>query len=79
MDLGLKDKIAVITGGSRGIGKGIALGFAKEGCHIAICARNKVQLEKSVEEIKQNKVNVLGFSGDIKKDKDVDQFAEKVL
>ena len=79
MDLGLKDKVAVITGGSRGIGKAIALGFAKEGCHIAICARNKAQLEKSVEEIKKNKVTVLGFSGDITKDNDVDRFTENVL
>jgi len=79
MDLGLKDKVAVVTGGSRGIGKGIALGLASEGCRIAICARNKSDLTKSVEEIEKKGVEVLGFEGDITKENDVNQFSETVL
>ena len=79
MDLGLMDKVAVVTGGSRGIGKGIALGLASEGCRIAICARNKGELENSVEEIKKSGVEVLGFSGDITKEDDVNRFSEEVL
>ena len=39
MDLGLKDKVAVITGGSVGIGLAVAHGLAAEGVHVAICAR----------------------------------------
>ena len=38
MDLGLKDKVAVITGGSTGIGLACAHGLAAEGVHIALCA-----------------------------------------
>ena len=79
MDLGLIDKVAVVTGGSRGIGKGIALGLASEGCRIAICARNRGELENSVEEIKKNGIEVLGFSGDITKEDDVNRFSEEVL
>ena len=79
MDLGLKDKIAVVTGGSRGIGKGIAMGLASEGCRLAICARNENGLADSVEEIKKSGVEVFGFAGDITKETDVDRFSEAVL
>ena len=45
MDLQLTGKTALVTGGSEGIGKGIALGLAKEGVDVAICARRKEPLE----------------------------------
>ena len=45
MDLKLKGKTALVTGGSEGIGKGIALALAKEGVDVAICARRKEPLE----------------------------------
>ena len=51
MDLKLKGKTALITGGSEGIGKGIALALAKEGVDIAICARRKEPLEAAAGEI----------------------------
>ena len=79
MDLGLKNKVAVVTGGSRGIGRGIALGLASEGCRLAICARNENGLADSVEEIKKSGVEVFGFAGDITKETDVDRFSEAVL
>jgi 3-oxoacyl-[acyl-carrier protein] reductase len=45
MDLGLSGKGVLITGGSRGIGRAIALTFAAEGAHVAFCARGRESLE----------------------------------
>jgi len=42
MNLELEDRNCVILGGSRGIGRSIAIGFAKEGANVAICARGEV-------------------------------------
>ena len=53
MDLRLTDKTALVTGGSQGIGKGIALGLAQEGCDVAICARRPALLEATAEEIRR--------------------------
>ena len=51
MDLKLKGKTALVTGGSEGIGKGIARLLAKEGVDVAICARRKEPLEATAKEI----------------------------
>src|SRR5215472_17144214 len=51
MDLGLHDKHAIVTGGSRGIGKAIARKLAREGADVAIVARNKADLEATAREL----------------------------
>jgi NAD(P)-dependent dehydrogenase (short-subunit alcohol dehydrogenase family) len=51
MDLHLKDKVAVITGGSKGIGLGIARAFAREGCHVVITARTAAEVEAAAASI----------------------------
>jgi 3-oxoacyl-[acyl-carrier protein] reductase len=51
MDLGLRGKVALVGGASRGIGRAVALGLAQEGCRVAICARGRGQLEATADEI----------------------------
>lgn len=51
MDLNLTDKVAIVTGGSRGIGKAAALELAKEGVDVVICARNQAPLEAVANDV----------------------------
>jgi len=51
MDLGLSDKVALIAGGSEGIGKAVAMALAEEGVHVSICARGRDKLETVAEQI----------------------------
>lgn len=53
MELGLKGKIAIVTGGSEGIGKAAALVFAREGARVAICARRADVLEAAADEMRR--------------------------
>jgi 3-oxoacyl-[acyl-carrier protein] reductase len=52
MDLGLQGKAALVGGASRGIGKAVAMGLAREGCRVAICGRNRDTLEAAADEIR---------------------------
>jgi NAD(P)-dependent dehydrogenase (short-subunit alcohol dehydrogenase family) len=53
MQLGLKDKVVLVTGGSKGIGLACALGFAAEGARVAICSRSRDNVDKAAAEIKE--------------------------
>ncbi len=52
MDLGLRGKIVLVTGSSKGIGRSIALAFAREGCQVAINGRHTRELEQAASEIR---------------------------
>jgi NAD(P)-dependent dehydrogenase (short-subunit alcohol dehydrogenase family) len=66
MDLGLKDKVAVVTGGSKGIGFAAARVLAQEGVHLVLCAREAgLLLEKATELQNQYSVAVLGLPTDV--------------
>jgi 3-oxoacyl-[acyl-carrier protein] reductase len=78
MDLKLTGKTALVTGGSEGIGKAIAMTLAKEGVNVAICARRLEPLEKTAEEIRNaTGVTVVAITADLTKDEDAKNFVEK--
>lgn len=81
MDLGIRGKVAVITGASEGIGKAIAAKIALEGAKVAICGRRRIEIDRAADEIRENaKTNdVISFSGDMSDKNDVRAFMEQAI
>lgn len=80
MDLGLKGKVAIITGGTKGIGLCIAEGLAGEGAQLSICARNEVTLTNVRNEIeKRYGVAVLPVRADVSKLEDLKLLVKKTV
>ena len=79
MDLGLKGKIAVITGGSDGIGRATAILLAREGAKVAICARGEEKLNATAAEIKKFGGEVLAVSADMFKSEDIVRLFDTVI
>ena len=67
MDLGIKGKVALVTGGNKGIGKSAALELAREGCNIAITGRNEADLAAAEKELKSCGVEALAIAADMEK------------
>ncbi len=79
MDLELKGKRAVITGGSVGIGLAVARALASEGVEIVLVARDKARVEREASEItKAFGVRSLGISADVSKKEDIDSAAARI-
>ena len=72
MDTGLKDRAALVGGASRGIGRAIALGLAREGATVALCARNQDTLDKARDEIRnETGATVLSLICDMSRPEDI--------
>lgn len=68
MDLGLSAKRAIVTGGTRGIGRAIVEQLVTEGCHVAFCARNEKQVTEATTALSNNSVSVIGGAVDVTDD-----------
>lgn len=80
MDLKIKDKIAVVTAASMGLGKAAAEALAAEGVHLAICSRDQKRIEETAQYLKSTyKVDVLAAVCDVADKKSIDSFKEKVI
>jgi len=79
MELGLKSKIAAITGGSDGIGYATALRLAQEGVRVTICGRRADALRKAAEDIAKLGGDVLDVAADVTKPGDVERFIEATV
>jgi NAD(P)-dependent dehydrogenase (short-subunit alcohol dehydrogenase family) len=76
MDLGLRGKVAAVTGGSVGIGLAVAEGLAAEGVHLALCARAAERLEQVAAGLRERfGVRVLAFAADVSRAEDCHNFA----
>src|SRR5207249_7733430 len=72
LDLGLTGKVAIVTGGSAGLGRAAALRLAREGARVSICARRKEVLERTAGEIRQAGGDVLAIPADVTRAEDVE-------
>ncbi|MCL4370566.1 MAG: glucose 1-dehydrogenase [Chloroflexi bacterium] len=79
MDLGLKGKVAIVTGSSRGIGRSIALGLAEEGCRVVLTARHEEALLKVAEEARARGGEPLVVAADLTRAEGVEQVVRRTV
>lgn len=75
----LLERVAIITGGGRGIGRGIALAFAREGAKVVICSRTRAEVEKVAAEVEWWGGEVLPVVADVTDEKSVSSLVGKTL
>ena len=75
MNLGIEGRVAIVAASSRGLGKAVALGLAREGARLAICARTESELNLTAEEIRRESgTEVLARAVDVTKPEEVSAF-----
>lgn len=79
MDLKIKGKYALVTGGTHGIGRSIALALADEGCNVCVCSRNAERVEKTEEELKSKKIDYLSIQADVTLEADIKKVMRQII
>jgi len=80
MDLGIKDRVAIVAASSKGLGKATALGLAIEGAKLTICSREKETLERTAQEISsQTGTDVLALSCDVSKTSEIKNVVKETV
>jgi NAD(P)-dependent dehydrogenase (short-subunit alcohol dehydrogenase family) len=75
----LEDKVTLITGASQGLGKALALAFAKEGARVVVNARSEESIRPVAEEIEGTGAEVLAVAADVSKSADVERMIDETV
>ena len=79
MNFQLQSKVALVTGGGRGIGRAVALKFADEGANVVLCGRNEENLTRTVSELEGKGVKAWGLKADVSQMDHIEQFVASAL
>ena len=77
MDLGIEGRVALVTGGSRGLGRQAALTLGREGCRVSICGRGAEDLDQALAEMKGLGYDVRGTQADVATAEGAEKFFEE--
>ncbi|MBD2865190.1 SDR family NAD(P)-dependent oxidoreductase [Paenibacillus oceani] len=75
----LSGKVAIVTGGSHGIGQAVAIRFAREGAKVALCGRGKAALDETVALIREAGGEAIAYETDVSNKAQVDRFVDGVI
>lgn len=80
MDMGIKDRVAIVAASSKGLGKAVALGLAREGVKLTICARGEEELHKTAREIEsETSTEVLAVPCDVSKAEEIKKVVSETV
>jgi 3-oxoacyl-[acyl-carrier protein] reductase len=79
VDLGLRGRVAIVGGASKGIGRGTAVMLAAEGCRVALAARGEAALNDAVDQIRASGADAIGVACDMSQDRDIKKLVTETV
>ena len=79
MELGLAGKAVLVPASSRGLGRAVALGFAREGARVALCGRDSSAIEAATAEIRDLGADVVPMRADLRNADDITRFVKSAV